>query len=103
MQSEASMSAAPAAPLIGRAHAHLAALVRIVMAGLLGVMSVLIIYQVVARYVFNAPSSLTEELLRYSLIWLGILGAGYCFMLNKHLNLPLLVDAVSAPNAMRLH
>lgn len=103
MPSETSLPAATTAPLIARAHDRLAALVRIVMAGLLGVMSVLIIYQVVARYVFSAPSSLTEELLRFSLIWLGILGAGYCFMLNKHLNLPLLIDAVSAPNAVRLH
>lgn len=65
-------------------------------------MSALISYQVVARYVFNAPSSLTESILRYSLIWLGLLGAGFCFIDNRHLNLPLLSEAVTPHVARRL-
>ena len=69
---------------------------------LLGVMAILISYQVIARYFFNAPSSLSEEMLRYSLIWLGVVGSAYCFMLNQHLNLPLLVDALEDRNAGRL-
>ncbi|WP_210259814.1 TRAP transporter large permease subunit [Martelella sp. HB161492] len=77
--------------------------VGVILAVILGVMSVLISYQVIARYFFNAPSSLTEELLRYLLIWLGVLGAAYCFMLNRHLNLPLLIDALGPHGAGRLN
>ncbi|WP_413698727.1 TRAP transporter large permease subunit [Psychromonas sp. KJ10-10] len=61
---------------------------------LLAVMSMLIVYQVVARYVFNSPSAMSEELLRFSLIWLGILGVALCFIKSTHLSLPLLIDHV---------
>ncbi len=65
-------------------------------------MSVLISYQVIARYVFNTPSSITESVLRYSLIWMGLLGAAYCFIDNLHLNLPLLAESLSRRGARRL-
>lgn len=65
------------------------------LAGLLAFMSVTIIYQVFARYVLASPSSVSEELLRYSLIWLGILGAGACCLHARHLNLPLINDYIS--------
>nr|WP_320144971.1 TRAP transporter large permease subunit [uncultured Cohaesibacter sp.] len=62
-------------------------------------MSAMITYQVISRYFFNAPSALTEGLLRYALIWLGLLGAGYCFMERRHLNLPLVLDVISPGKA----
>ncbi|MEF2071173.1 TRAP transporter large permease subunit [Consotaella aegiceratis] len=83
-------------------HGAIAALVRYLLIALLAVMSALISYQVISRYFFNAPSGFTEEFLRYSLIWLGILGAGLCFLKGLHLNLPLVADAVSQRNRERL-
>lgn len=71
------------------------ALLRAFMIGILAVMSVLIVYQVLSRYIFNSPSNVTDELLRYSLIWMGILGATLCFIVGQHLNLPLLYDKFS--------
>ncbi|MGR5143924.1 TRAP transporter large permease subunit [Photobacterium sp. DNB23_23_1] len=68
---------------------------KVILTFLLAAMSVLIVYQVAARYVFNSPSAMSEELLRFSLIWLGILGAALCFIKSTHLNLPLLLDYVS--------
>ena len=62
---------------------------------LLVAMSFAICYQVIWRYFFNSPSSITEEFLRYSLIWLGVLGAGYGFIHDKHLNLPLIFEKLS--------
>ena len=32
-------------------------------------------WQVISRYALRAPSSLTEEIARFQLIWLGLLGA----------------------------
>ncbi|MBU2884456.1 TRAP transporter large permease subunit [Gilvimarinus agarilyticus] len=64
------------------------------LAALLALMSLAIFYQVLSRYFFNAPSMLTQEFLRYALIWLGLLGGGYCFLLGRHLNLPLLMDVL---------
>ncbi|WP_197489613.1 TRAP transporter large permease subunit [Martelella sp. AD-3] len=77
---------------LGRAYALFGKLLGAVLMALTLAMSAMITYQVVARYVFNAPSTLTEGLLRYSLIWLGLLGAGYCFMSGQHLNLPLVLE-----------
>ncbi|WP_201777035.1 TRAP transporter large permease subunit [Martelella endophytica] len=68
----------------------------------LALMSVLIIYQVVARFIFNNPSAYTEELLSFLLIWLGILGGAFCFMEGRHLNLPLLIDMLGERGQHRL-
>ncbi|MER0239536.1 TRAP transporter large permease subunit [Fulvimarina sp. MAC8] len=65
-------------------------------------MVVLIGYQVASRYFLNAPSILTEVLLRFSFIWVGLLGAGLCFMDKRHLNLPILPDILSERNEARL-
>ncbi|WP_033541135.1 TRAP transporter small permease [Planococcus sp. CAU13] len=42
-------------------------------------------WQVFTRFVLNAPSTVTEEFLRYSLVWLTMLGAAYTYGLKKHL------------------
>jgi TRAP-type C4-dicarboxylate transport system permease small subunit len=42
-------------------------------------------WQVLTRFVLQNPSSYTEELARYLLIWLGLLGAGYCVGQRSHL------------------
>jgi tripartite ATP-independent transporter DctM subunit len=70
-------------------------IIKVILTCLIAVMSVLIVYQVFCRYVLNSPSNVSEELLRYSLIWLGILGSSLCFMQEKHLNLPLLLDKLT--------
>ncbi|MGO2510130.1 MAG: TRAP transporter large permease [Vibrio hibernica] len=62
---------------------------------LLVLMSVMIVYQVLSRYVLGSPSSISEEILRYSLIWLGILGAGVACLHGRHLNLPLINNYLS--------
>lgn len=43
-------------------------------------MSILVInvlWQVTSRYIMNSPSSFTDELAGYLLIWVGLLGAAY--------------------------
>lgn len=64
-------------------------------------MVVLIGYQVASRYFLNAPSVLTEVLLRYLFIWVGLLGAGLCFIDERHLNLPILLDNLGERKAAR--
>jgi len=48
-------------------------------------------WQVLSRYVFRAPSSLTEEIARYQLIWLGLLGAVYTFRNRMHVGIDILI------------
>ncbi|MDN5569591.1 MAG: TRAP transporter small permease subunit, partial [Paracoccus sp. (in: a-proteobacteria)] len=44
---------------------------------LLMVLVVVLARQVISRYLLNAPSSSTEEVLRYGVIWMSLLGAAY--------------------------
>jgi len=48
-------------------------------------------WQVFSRYALRAPSSLTEEIARFQLIWLGLLGAVYTFRNRMHVGIDLLV------------
>lgn len=55
-----------------------------------------VIWQVVSRYVLKDPASVTEELSRFILIWIGILGAAYAYRQNAHLGFNLVVERQSA-------
>ncbi|WP_020007615.1 TRAP transporter small permease [Salinicoccus albus] len=48
-------------------------------------MTLLSTWQVIARYILNDPSTLSEELIRYMLIWFTLLAAAYVFGRNKHI------------------
>jgi TRAP-type C4-dicarboxylate transport system permease small subunit len=49
-----------------------------------------VLWQVFSRFILQNPSSFTEELARYSLVWLGILGASYVAGQKMHLAIDLL-------------
>lgn len=51
---------------------------------------VTVTWQVFSRYVLNDPSSWTDELSRYTMVWLGLLGASYLFGAKGHLAITLL-------------
>lgn len=51
------------------------------------VLVALALWQVFTRYVLNNPSLFTEELLRFAMIWMALLGAAYAFSGRKHMAL----------------
>lgn len=57
---------------------------------LMGISVVNVLWQVFTRFILNNPSSFTEELARYLLIWVGLLGASYCVGRKLHLAIDLL-------------
>ncbi|MGG5485543.1 TRAP transporter small permease [Gaetbulibacter sp. PBL-D1] len=57
---------------------------------IMGVMVVNVIWQVFTRFVVGTPSSFTDELARYLMIWLGILGAAYVSGRNMHVAIDVL-------------
>ncbi len=61
---------------------------------LMGVMVMNVTWQVVSRYLLGDPSSFTDELSRYSMIWLGLLGAAYVSGKNGHLAIDLITSRV---------
>jgi TRAP-type C4-dicarboxylate transport system permease small subunit len=52
-------------------------------------------WQVLSRFVFRAPSSFTEELAGFLLIWIGLLGAAYALRTRAHLGIDLLTARLS--------
>ncbi|AWL13034.1 Putative TRAP transporter small permease protein [Saliniradius amylolyticus] len=56
---------------------------------------VCVCWQVLSRYVTQTPSAYSEEIARFLLIWLGILGASYAYRTGAHLGLDLLVNQLS--------
>lgn len=58
---------------------------------LLTFMTVLVLIQVFSRYILNSPVAFTEELVRYSLIWTGFIGAAYAFSTREHMSLTLII------------
>lgn len=57
---------------------------------LMGVMVLNVLWQVFTRFVLRDPSSYTEELARYLLIWVGLLGAAYAASQKMHLAIDIL-------------
>ena len=54
-----------------------------------------VLWQVCTRFIFGDPSSVTEEIARFGLIWLGMLGASYGFGRKVHLSVGLAEELVA--------
>ncbi|MBB1489879.1 TRAP transporter small permease subunit, partial [Oceanospirillum sp. D5] len=54
-----------------------------------------VLFQVFARYVLKGSFSWTEELARFSLIWMSILGAAYLNAKREHLSMDFLYQKFS--------
>ena len=61
-----------------------------------------VLWQVFTRFVLKNPSSFTEELARYLLIWVGLLGAGYVAGRKMHLAIDVVVNRLKGGRARRL-
>jgi TRAP-type C4-dicarboxylate transport system permease small subunit len=61
---------------------------------LMALMVLNVTWQVTSRYVFKDPSSFTDELSRYMLIWVGMLGAAYVAGKNEHLAIDIVLNSL---------
>lgn len=71
---------------------------------LIGIFSLLVIdvlFQVFSRYILNSSFSWTEELARFSLIWMTILGAAYLSAKREHLSMDFLYQKFTVTAKMR--
>lgn len=59
-------------------------------------------WQVISRYILNNPSTVTDEFSRFSLIWIGLLGATYSFGIKAHLSIDLVLTRLSFHKQMIL-
>lgn len=58
--------------------------------GLMGINVINVLWQVFTRFVLRNPSPYTEELARYLLIWVGLMGASYAVSKRMHLAIDVL-------------
>lgn len=70
--------------------------------GLMALLVVDVLWQVLSRYVLASPSSFTDELAGFLLIWVGLLGAAYVTGQEGHLAIDLLVRKADAAWQRRL-
>ncbi|GAA4273710.1 TRAP transporter small permease [Aquimarina gracilis] len=57
---------------------------------IISVMLIAVIWQVISRYLIGTPSTLTDEIASFSLIWLGLFGAAYATGKELHLAIDLI-------------
>ncbi|WP_299164364.1 TRAP transporter small permease [uncultured Eudoraea sp.] len=69
---------------------------------IMSIMVINVLWQVFSRYFLGAPSSFTDELARYLMIWIGILGAAYVSGRNKHVAIDVLPSRLSAKTQKKL-
>ncbi len=56
------------------------------------VMGASVVLQVASRYVFNRPTSWSEELARYLFVWITFLGAAVVIRKRRHVDVTVLTD-----------
>ena len=54
-------------------------------------------YQIVTRYFFNRPSTISEELLTYSFTWMSLLASTYVFGKRDHMRMGFMADKLTGP------
>jgi TRAP-type C4-dicarboxylate transport system permease small subunit len=62
-----------------------------------------VLWQVISRYLLKSPSSFTDELARFLLIWVGILGAAYAAGKKMHLAIDIIVSKFNKKNRIIIY
>lgn len=69
---------------------------------LLSILVIDVLWQVLSRYVLSSPSSFTDELAGFLLIWVGVLGAAYVTGQKEHLAIDLLIQKSKPETQVKL-
>ena len=77
-------------------------LLRVLIAVFMVLMVINVSWQVFSRYILGDPSSFTDELARYSMIWLGLAGAAYVSGKNAHLAIDILPEKLTGKKLLYL-
>ncbi|MBU3112186.1 TRAP transporter small permease [Clostridium lacusfryxellense] len=60
------------------------------------------LYQIITRYVFNAPSTVSEELLTFSFTWMALLSAALVFGKREHMRMEFVANFFKGKDAIKL-
>lgn len=78
-------------------------LLKYILVFLVAVITLDVLWGIFTRYAIGAQSSWTEELARYLLIWIGILGAAYASGKRMHLAIDILPNKLEGKSRHRLN
>ena len=67
--------------------------------GILAILVLDVLWQVASRYLLSSPSTFTDELAGFLLIWVALLGAAYVTGQKQHLAIELIINKVNARKA----
>ncbi|WP_447893654.1 MULTISPECIES: TRAP transporter small permease [unclassified Vreelandella] len=82
--------------MINTINRGLCKLITVLTSVMLAVMVLVALWQVVSRYLLNDPSTFSQEFLRYSLIWITMIGGALAFHTKKHIAVEMVVNRFSA-------
>lgn len=74
----------------------------VTLATIMTIMVINVLWQVFTRFVLNSPSSFTDELARYLMIWVGVLGAAYISGRRMHVAIDLLPTKLNKEGQIKL-
>lgn len=74
----------------------------VVLCALLSLLVIDVLWQVASRYILSSPSSVTDEIAGFLLVWVGLLGSAYCYGCGDHLAVDLLLQRVNENIQSRL-
>lgn len=70
---------------------------------LMSLLVLVVVWQVFSRYILNDPSTFTDELARFLLIWVSLLGAAYYSGKNLHIAINVLPSRLNPSNRKKLN
>ena len=80
--------------MLERAKKRIDKLLELALIILMGANVINVLWQVFTRFILKDPSSFTEELARYLLIWVGLLGASYAAGKKMHLAIDVVLQTI---------
>lgn len=76
-------------------------IIEVMCTAIMGYMVLAVCWQVITRFVLKNPSTVTEEILRYLLVWTTMVGGAYAYGRRKHLSINMLAKKLT-PRAQKL-
>ncbi|PTQ83759.1 TRAP-type C4-dicarboxylate transport system permease small subunit [Trichococcus patagoniensis] len=77
-------------------------LLELVCSAIFVVMIATVLYQIFTRTVLNNPNTMTEEFVRFGLVWLSMLALAYVVGKRSHMSVTLLSDNLNEANKRKL-
>ena len=71
-------------------------IIEVMCTAIMGYIVLAVCWQVITRFVLKNPSTVTEEILRYLLVWTTMVGGAYAYGRRKHLSINMLAKKLPA-------